>query len=841
MHLWYIILLTFSCCLWGHPSGMEAVKGSCNLQKVGRNLQVGASDGAVLHWEDFSIALGEHVEFIQPSAKAWVLNKVTGKERSEIYGGLTSNGQIVLINQNGILFGKDSRVEVGGIIASSLKDVIVEGSISAANGALALLGKEVHISGEVLSRVGKHAYVRVEDNPYGIEITKAGGRVYVHGEEKAIVTEGGMICGENVYLLSDGVTHFYGKASVGDIEISGRNGFYHQGEIERTGRLILDPESDVTISTTPSYNYNLGGGPSSDFSNITINKLIEELEKGPVTITTSYQGEGGSTGSIIVKGDIDHTFNSPYPLIFHTKSADGILIEGSLTNVGNGLIELIAPKATIAGKLIGQNLKIEGDLLCLGELYGKNLSLLSEGTSEISGKLMTDGGTLSWKTCGDILLTGEWGHLGGGAFLLDGVQNFWVQEGALLYATNRTTELTIKNLSGSFSVEGGLVSLGCAPLLISGPLGSVSLEGGTIDSMAPITIDVGHHCHLHQSHITSQKPIHISLGSELLLMKGSTLNSPSGIRVNAKGDIALLDTSSLVGRGISISAGENLTLLDHGSIRGGSGPVSISTGKDMCLEGPHVQIEGGQVTLLPGEALTLEDRAQVSSTLGRLSISAGSSIRLDDQASIHAYGGDLDLVVTEGSLHLYGGSTISSTTHGSSIILGKSLIMDHFSQITSIGEQGTTIVVDHLGDNGGIAMGINASISTGHSPLKIFSSKRNLNTIEGTLNGYRYSPTLQYLSTNAEKWGTKYPSPLSNSPFTLFHKESGLIQIRKAQVTQVDFCSILAHYIGPFTAEMQRDLHPYDEFTSQDIFFTGGEEPYFIRRPALYPISDDQF
>ena len=87
MHLWYILLLTFSCCLWGHPSGMEAVKGACNLQKVGKNLQVGASDGAILHWEDFSIALGEHVEFIQPSAKAWVLNKVTGKGRSEIYGG----------------------------------------------------------------------------------------------------------------------------------------------------------------------------------------------------------------------------------------------------------------------------------------------------------------------------------------------------------------------------------------------------------------------------------------------------------------------------------------------------------------------------------------------------------------------------------------------------------------------------------------------------------------------------------------------------------------------------------------------------------------------------------
>ena len=841
MRLCFAYFLIFACSLWGNPSGMETIKGSCNLQKVGQNLQIGASDGAIIYWKDFSIALQEHVEFIQPSTKAWVLNKVTGKGRSEIYGELTSNGQILLINQNGILFGKESRVEVGGLIASSLKDVIVEGSISAKNGALALLGREVHISGEILSRVGKHAYVRAEENPYGIEISKVGGRVYVHSEEKTIVTQSGLVRGENVHLLSDGVTHFHGKAHVGDIEISGRNGFYHDGEIQRTGRLLLDPESNVTISTIPSYNYNLKDGPSSDFSNITIDKLIEELGKGPVTITTSYQGEGGAPGSIIIKEDIDHTFNSPYPLIFCTKSADGILIEGGLTNVGSGTIELIAPKATIKRKLIGQNLKIEGNLSCLGELYGKNLTLSSEGPSKISGKLMTDGGTLSWQTKGDILLTGEWGHLGGGALLIDGVQNFWIEEGALFYATNRTTELTIKNLSGSFSVERGLVSPGCAPLLISGPLGSVSLEGGRIDSMAPITINVGHHCHLHQSQITSQRPIHLSLGSELLLMKGSILNSPLGVHVNAKGDLAILDTSLITGRGLFISAGETLNLLDHGSIRGGSGSVSIGAGKDLCLDGPNVQIEGGQVTLLPGETLTLEDRAQVSSTLGSLSISAGSSIRLDDQTLICAQGGDLDLLVTEGSLHLYGESTVSSTTHGSSIILGKSLIMENFSKIRSVGEQGTTIVVDHLGSNGGIAMGINTSISTGHSPLKIFSSKRDFNTIKGTLNGYRYSPSLQYLSTNHEKWGTTYPSRLSNAPFTLFHKESGLIQIGKAKVSQVDFSSILTNYIGPFTAEMQRDLHPYDEFTSQAISFTSEEEPYFIRKPNLYPIPDKHF
>jgi filamentous hemagglutinin family protein len=314
---------------------METIKGSCDIQNVGETLQIGASDGAILHWKDFSIALGEHVQFIQPNAQAWVLNKVTGKGRSEIYGTLTSNGQIVLLNPNGILFGKTSRVDVGGLIASSLKDVDVEGKITTQNGALALLGKAVHISGQVLSRVGKHAYVRTEENPYGIEVQKVGDRIYVWSEEETSVMKEGWVQGETVTLLSEGIIHFLGKGSVGDIEISGKNGFYYSGELQRTGELLLDPESDVKISTTPSYNYTHAEGPSSDFSNISISKLVEEIQKGPVTITTSYQGDGGASGSITVACDVNHKFNSPYPLVFHTQGMDGILIAGNLTNTGS--------------------------------------------------------------------------------------------------------------------------------------------------------------------------------------------------------------------------------------------------------------------------------------------------------------------------------------------------------------------------------------------------------------------------------------------------------------------------------------------------------------------------
>jgi large exoprotein involved in heme utilization and adhesion len=35
-------------------------------------------------------------------------------------GGLTSNGSLFLINQNGVLFGDDAQVNVGSLVASSM-------------------------------------------------------------------------------------------------------------------------------------------------------------------------------------------------------------------------------------------------------------------------------------------------------------------------------------------------------------------------------------------------------------------------------------------------------------------------------------------------------------------------------------------------------------------------------------------------------------------------------------------------------------------------------------------------------------------------------------------------
>ncbi|PKO33525.1 MAG: hypothetical protein CVU34_11185 [Betaproteobacteria bacterium HGW-Betaproteobacteria-7] len=73
-----------------------------------------------LNWDSFNIGSNASVRFIQPDATSRVLNRIWSADPSVIMGRLDANGQVYLINQNGILFGNGAQVNVGGLIASAL-------------------------------------------------------------------------------------------------------------------------------------------------------------------------------------------------------------------------------------------------------------------------------------------------------------------------------------------------------------------------------------------------------------------------------------------------------------------------------------------------------------------------------------------------------------------------------------------------------------------------------------------------------------------------------------------------------------------------------------------------
>ena len=77
-----------------------------------------ASGKAVLDWQSFNIGAGEAVRFVQPAASSVVLNRVAAGNPSSIYGSLTANGQVFLVNPAGVMFAPGAQVDVGSLVAS---------------------------------------------------------------------------------------------------------------------------------------------------------------------------------------------------------------------------------------------------------------------------------------------------------------------------------------------------------------------------------------------------------------------------------------------------------------------------------------------------------------------------------------------------------------------------------------------------------------------------------------------------------------------------------------------------------------------------------------------------
>ncbi len=104
------------------PTGGTVVAGAATIATPDANTAVinQASNKAVLNWNSFSIGQDGFVQFVQPSASAIALNRVVGSDPSAIMGRLAANGQVFLVNPNGILFGAGARVDVAGIVATTL-------------------------------------------------------------------------------------------------------------------------------------------------------------------------------------------------------------------------------------------------------------------------------------------------------------------------------------------------------------------------------------------------------------------------------------------------------------------------------------------------------------------------------------------------------------------------------------------------------------------------------------------------------------------------------------------------------------------------------------------------
>jgi len=165
-----------------NPTGGQVVAGSATIANGAPgtlNIRQ-ATDRAVINWQGFSIGAGETVNFLQPASSSVVLNRVLGNDPSALFGQLNANGTVMLVNPNGVIFGRGSRVDVGGLVATTanIRDtdfmagrhafdmaspkanasVVNEGQISIHDSGLAaLVAPNVRNAGVIEARLGRVA------------------------------------------------------------------------------------------------------------------------------------------------------------------------------------------------------------------------------------------------------------------------------------------------------------------------------------------------------------------------------------------------------------------------------------------------------------------------------------------------------------------------------------------------------------------------------------------------------------------------------------------------------------------------------------------------------------
>ncbi|MDP9783547.1 YDG domain-containing protein [Pseudomonas fluorescens] len=249
------------------PSGGSIVGGSGAISQNGSHMVIDQHTGKlVTNWNSFDIGADASVTFRQPGAESIALNRVIGGgNASQILGKLNANGQVWLLNPNGVVIGKGAQVNVGGLVASSLKisdqdflagkttlsggagagAVLNQGTVNAAaGGVVALIGPQVGNSGTIRT-------------PGGSTVLAAGDKVSLDFQGDGLVSvniERGVL---DALVRNDG--HI--SADGGMVALSARSAdaalnsvinntglIEAKGLVARGGRILLDGDSEGGVT-----------------------------------------------------------------------------------------------------------------------------------------------------------------------------------------------------------------------------------------------------------------------------------------------------------------------------------------------------------------------------------------------------------------------------------------------------------------------------------------------------------------------------------------------------------------------------------------------------------------
>ena len=139
------------------PSGGVINKGAASISTAGSTMTIHQTTNVVdSSWSSFDIGRNAGVNIAQPSNTSTFIGRIGGNNASQIFGSLNANGRVVLTNPRGVVFGPNSKINTGGLVASSkaLKGYTADGNSLQFEGAGGSIINQGVIQGDFVALIG---------------------------------------------------------------------------------------------------------------------------------------------------------------------------------------------------------------------------------------------------------------------------------------------------------------------------------------------------------------------------------------------------------------------------------------------------------------------------------------------------------------------------------------------------------------------------------------------------------------------------------------------------------------------------------------------------------------
>jgi filamentous hemagglutinin family protein len=360
------------------PSHGVVTSGAASIGQAGANMTVNqTSSRAIVNWGSFSIGQGAGVTFNQPSSSSAILNRVTGSTTSTIAGQLQANGQVYLVNPNGIAITKTGAVQVGGgFVASRLG--IADDDFN--NGSLNFVGKGASAGA---SNAGSIAAA-----PGGF-VGLLGGTVANSGVVSVPLGKVAMGSGEQATLNLTGDNFLQVAVPTNTKTADGQALIDVSGKVRAAGGSVqlraatvaqairnavnVPGELSVTSARASGGSIILGGGPGGDIS-----------------VTGRLKASGRTAGGTIAVGGHDVALRQAKLAAGSAKGRGG-----TVTLTGTRAVSLASSLVYASGATGGGAIRIGGDFHGASDLTSAQTTIDSTSTLNASATPSGDGGTVA--------------------------------------------------------------------------------------------------------------------------------------------------------------------------------------------------------------------------------------------------------------------------------------------------------------------------------------------------------------------------------------------------------------------------------------------------------------